>query len=153
MNQAEQMLIAGRDPRRVEELAIRAVRDDEWRLQRIRPFDWYNGEFKRRSQEELQAEYWRLWSIQVRCYRKANRLQQADQLLHTMEERARLLGNDSATAYWDAEASLARLAIEVNQKALATQKLTAMSQFLGKHPDPSRSAQLEQLRKLISQSE
>lgn len=153
MNQADEMLAAGGDPRRVEELAIQAVRDDEWRLQRIRPFDWYSSEFKRRNQEQLQAEYWRLWSIQVRCYRKTHRLQQADQLLRTMEERARLLGNDSAPAYWEAEASLARLAIELNQKLLATEKLSAMSQFLGKHPDPSRSAQLEQLRKLISQSE
>jgi hypothetical protein len=83
MNQAEQMLADGGDPRRLEELAMQAVRDDEWRLQRIRPFDWYSGEFKRRNQEELQAEYWRLWSIQVRCYRKTNRLQQADQLLGT----------------------------------------------------------------------
>jgi hypothetical protein len=89
----------------------------------------------------------------VRCYRKTNRVGQADQLLRAMEERAALLRNDSAPTYWEAEASLARLAIEANQRRLATQKLTALDQFLGSHPDPGRSAQLEELRKLINRTE
>jgi hypothetical protein len=75
MDQAEHMLAGNEDPRHIEELAIQAIREDEWRLQRIRPFDWYTVDFKRQKQEELQTEYWRLWALQVRCYRKANRVE------------------------------------------------------------------------------
>ena len=54
-------------------MAEQGIRDDEWRLQRIRPFDWYTVDYKRQTQRELQAKYWRLWSIEVRCYRRAGR--------------------------------------------------------------------------------
>jgi len=37
---------------------------------------------------------------------------------------------------------------EGNQKELATQKLKSMQDFLAVHPDPRRSAQLEDLQKL-----
>jgi hypothetical protein len=62
--------------------------------------DWYSVDFKRRNQEVLQSEYWRFWTIQARCYRKTIRLEQADQLLRTMEERAALRRNHSAPTYW-----------------------------------------------------
>ena len=72
-------------------MALEGLRADEWRLQRIRPVDWYSVEYKRQSQRELRAEYWRVWSLQVRCYRKANRLKEAADLLGVMEQRATLL--------------------------------------------------------------
>src|SRR5262245_44173220 len=49
MNQAEEALVTNDDQHHAEELAIQAVREDEWRLQRIRPFDWYSVDFKRRN--------------------------------------------------------------------------------------------------------
>jgi hypothetical protein len=46
-------------------------------------------------------------------------------------------------------ATLVRLYGEGNQKDSATQKLDSMQQFLAQHPDPGRTAQLEDLRKLV----
>ena len=66
-----------------------------------------------------------------------------------MEQRAALLQNDSGPAYWDALAILVRLYEEGNQKQSAAEKLDAMQEFLTKHPDPQRTAELENLRKLI----
>ena len=67
VDQAERLLAQHGDPDRIAALAQQGIRDDEWRLQRIRPFDWYSVEFKRQAQRELQAKYWRVWSLQVRC--------------------------------------------------------------------------------------
>ena len=70
-----------------------------------------------------------------------------------MDQRAASLHRDSDLVYsdmvyWDALATLVRLYAEGNQKDLATRKLASMQEFLAKHPDPSRAAQLEELRKL-----
>ena len=65
-----------------------------------------------------------------------------------MDQRAALLHSSSDPVYWDALATLARLYAEGNQKDLAAQKLNSMQEFLVAHPDPNRSAQLEDLRKL-----
>jgi pentatricopeptide repeat protein len=88
VDEAERLLGENGDPDRAAEMAMNGIRADEWRLQRIRPFDWYSAEFKRQSQRELQAKYWKAWSIQVRCYRKAGRHDKAAELLAQMEERA-----------------------------------------------------------------
>lgn len=94
LERAERLLAEGGDPDRVVEMATRAVRDDEWRFQRIRPFDWYTPDFKRQAQLELRAKYWRMWSLQVRCYRKAGRLEKAGELLELMDRHAAVLPPD-----------------------------------------------------------
>ena len=60
IDQAESLLAQNAAPGRIAPWQSRAVRDDEWRLQRIRPFDWYTVDYKRQAQRELQAKYWRL---------------------------------------------------------------------------------------------
>jgi hypothetical protein len=147
IDQAENLLAQNGDPDRIAAIAEQGVRDDEWRLQRIRPFDWYSVDYKRQAQRDLQAKYWRLWSLQVRCYRRASRPEKATALLAVMDQRATALHNSSDPTYWDALALLARLYEEGNQKDLATLKLKSMQDFLTAHPDPRRSAQLEDLQK------
>jgi len=148
IDQAETLLQQNGDPDRVAAMAEQGIRDDEWRLQRIRPFDWYSIDYKRQAQRELQAKYWRVWSVEVRCQRAAGRLQKATELIGVMEQRAASLQKQSDTGYWDALATLARLYEEGNQKDKAAQKLNSMQEFLTAHSDPSRTAQLAALRKL-----
>jgi hypothetical protein len=149
IDQAERLLAGNGDPDRVAEMALQGIRADEWRMQRIRPFDWYSADYKRQNQRQLQAEYWRVWSIQVRCYRKAHHPEKADALLAMMEEHAPPLGKDSAPSAWDASLLLAHLYVEGNQKQQAAQKLDSLQRFLAEHPDPRRASQLEELHKLI----
>jgi pentatricopeptide repeat protein len=85
VDQAESLLTQYADPIRVAAIAEQGVRDDEWRLQRIRPFDWYTVDYKRQAQRDLQAKYWRMWSIEVRCYRHAGQPEKAAELLAVME--------------------------------------------------------------------
>jgi hypothetical protein len=149
IDQAERVLAENGDPNRIAALALQGIRDDERRLQHIRPFDWYSVDFKRQSQRELQAKYWRLWSLQVRCYRRAGQTEKASDLLTSMDQRVAVLLMGSDPGYWDALATLARLYEEGNQKDLATLELGSMQQFLTAHPDPSRAAQLDDLRKRV----
>jgi hypothetical protein len=147
LDQAEGLLAQNADPDRVTAMAEQSVRDDEWRLQRIRPFDWYTVDYKRQVQRELQMKYWRLWSIEVRCYRRTGQLEKATVLLSVMDKRAALLRSNSDAVYWDAFATLAVLYEEGKQKEQATQKLKSMQDFLMTHPDTVRSAQLEELQR------
>jgi hypothetical protein len=147
VDEAERLLAQQGDPDRIAAMAAQGIRDDEWRLQRIRPFDWYSVDYKRRAQQELQVEYWRLWSIQVRCDRRAGRPEKAAELLSVMEQRAGSLRPDSDPVYWEALSALARLYEEGNQRDLAKQKLNAMQEYLAAHPDASHAAQLGELRK------
>jgi hypothetical protein len=148
LDQAESLLAQNDDPDRIIAIAEQGVRDDEWRLQRIRPYDWYSVDYKRQAQRELQARYWRLWSIEVRCHRRAGRQKKAAELLTEMDQRTTSLHSVSDPHHWDALATLARLYEEGNRKDMANQKLKSMQEFLSAHPDPSRSAQLEDLRTL-----
>lgn len=150
IDQAENLLAQNADPGRISAMAEQGIRDDEWRLQRIRPFDWYAVGYKRQAQRGLQANYWRLWSIEVRCYRRAGRQEQAAELLAAMDQRAALLHSTSDPVYWDALAALVRLYQEGNRKNMATKKLRSMEDFLAAHPDPRLSAQLENLQKLVN---
>lgn len=117
IERAEHELAQNGDPEAVAKMALEGLRADEWRLQRIRPHDWYSVEDKRQSQRELQSEYWRVWSLQVRCYRKANQAEKAAELLRLMEQRASLLRARSDPGYSDALAILARLHAEGGQDA------------------------------------
>jgi len=149
VDQAERLLAQHGDPDRIAALALQGIRADEWRLQRIRPFDWYSVELKRQAQRELQAKYWRVWSLQVRSERLAGRPQKAAELLAVMEQRTASPRSASDPLYWDALTTLVHLYREGSQKDLAIRKLSLMQDFLAAHPDPARVAQLEELRKLV----
>ncbi len=146
---AERLLSEDGDADRVMVLANQGIRDDEWRLQRIRPFDWFSVEEKRQAQRELLATYWRFWSLQVRCHRKAGRSDQANQVLAQMERRAGTLYKSQESASWDALAILARLYAEGGQKELAAQKIEGMRQLLAQVKDADRATQLARLEKEI----
>ena len=122
VDQAERLLVGNGDPDRVMNMAHQGVRDDEWRLQRIRPFDWYSVEYKRQSQRDLQAKYWKMWSIEVRCDRRAGRPKKAAELLSLMDQRTELLASHSDPIYWDALGALVVLYEEGSQKESATRK-------------------------------
>jgi len=47
VDQAESLLAQNGDPGSIAAIAEQGIRDDEWRLQRIRPFDWYTVDYKR----------------------------------------------------------------------------------------------------------
>lgn len=87
MEAAERLFGDSKDLERVEAMALQAIRDDEWRLQRMRPFDWFSVEEKRDAQRALSSAYWRLWGLQVRCHLEAGRVDQARQLLAQMKRR------------------------------------------------------------------
>ncbi len=150
LDQADRLLAGNGNPAQVEAMALQGIRDDEWRLQRIRPFDWYSVTYKRQAQTDLQARYWRAWSVQVRCDRRAGHPEKAAALLAQMDQRATALEGHTDPIYWDALATLARLYEEGNQSDSANRKLDSMRQFLALHPDPQRTAELEDLRKLIA---
>ena len=144
LDQAERLLSETRDTDRVIAMTVQALKDDEWRTQRVRPFDWYSVDYKRENLRKLRAEYWRAWSIQVRCYRKAGLPDQASELLAQMDQRAMRLQKDPA--YWDVLETLARLYLEGKQIEHANQKLNQMEQFLALNPDSNRKARLAALR-------
>jgi hypothetical protein len=152
IDQAEHSLQANGAPDSIMAMAQQGIRDDEWRLQRIRPFDWYSVDYKRQAQRELQARYWQMWSIQVRCERRAGRQEKAAALLAAMDQRAQTLEREANPTYWTAVTTIVRLYEEGNQKQSATQMLDSMEQFLAKHPDSQRSSQLEELRKMAGQN-
>ncbi len=151
VDQAERLLEQNGDPGHVTAMAQQGIRDDEWRLQRIRPFDWYSVEYKRESQRDLQEKYWKVWSIDVRCDRRAGHPERAAEVLAAMGQRAESLARHSDPAYWDAVATLVSLYEEGNQRDAATRELDSMQRFLIRHPDPQRTAQLEELRKRLAE--
>ncbi|MBZ5618174.1 MAG: hypothetical protein LAQ69_05465 [Acidobacteriia bacterium] len=147
--QAEKLLAANGDPDRIIRMTGQALEDEEWRSQRIRPFDWYTAEYKREVLQEMRARYWQTWSIQVRCHRKAGSPEKAAELLELMEQSAPALRKQPGPAYWNALDMLARLYAEGNQIGQAVQKLNQMRQYLEDHPDPQRAQALQQLRNAI----
>jgi pentatricopeptide repeat protein len=147
---AERLLASDGSADRVLALASQGIRDEEWRLQRMRPFDWYSTEDKRQAQRELLTKYWRVWNIQVRCYRKAGRPDQASQLLTQMERRAGTLNKSREPAHWGALTILARLYAEGTQTESATRTIERLRQLLAEQPDPHHAAQLEQLQRELA---
>lgn len=152
VDQAERLLAQGVDPNHITALAEQGIREDEWRLQRIRPFDWYSAGYKRQVQRDLQSKYWKVWAVQVRCYRRAGQPEKAAALLADMERRRASLRGDSGPVYWDALVTLAFLYEDGNQKEQVIQNLDSMQEFLSRNPNPSRFAQLEDLRKQVESS-
>ena len=121
VDQAEAQLAGHGEPERILAMAQQGIRDDEWRLQRIRPFDWYTVEFKRQSQVELQEKYWKMWSVEVQCTVEG-RQDKAAELLTVMDQRADLLARHSDPLYWNVRTTLARLYEEGKQKDLAAKE-------------------------------
>jgi hypothetical protein len=115
LDEAAELLANHGDAGQVARLAEQAVRDDEWRLQRIRPLDWYSVEFKRQAQRELETSYWRMWEIEVRCAWKNGQLEKAKHLLTQMEQRAATIGMESGPLRETAMATLARLHADERQ--------------------------------------
>jgi len=150
IDQAEKMLANHGDPVAALEIANQGIRVDEWRLQRVRPFDWYSPDFKRQIQQELQQQYWRFWAIQVRCDRLSGHTEKAAAEVRLMEERAARVSTQLAPVYWEAQSSLARVYIEQGAWAQAEARINTLSQFLSEHPDAERSARLDNLRRLMS---
>ncbi|HEY6328844.1 MAG TPA: hypothetical protein VI756_05870 [Blastocatellia bacterium] len=152
LDEAEHLLSKNGDPDRIISMATDAVRADEWRLQRIRPFDWYTVAYKRQAYQDIRQAYWRAWVLQARCYRKAGRLTEADAAFGRLEGAVQGLRNQKAPVniYWDAIAALAQLYAECKQGEKAVAKLDQMQQFLVEHPDPDRAAALDRLRKSLS---
>jgi len=149
LDQAEQLMTRNGDATQAIALALQGIRADEWRLQRVRPFDWYSVDYKRQLTTELQGNYWRLWSIQVRGYRKNGDAQKADATLAMMEQRAGHMRRDSELVQWQALAALVRLYAEGNEKNRAAQKLDALRHLMALNSDASRASQFEDLRRLV----
>jgi hypothetical protein len=149
LEQAGRLWRENGDPDRVADLARQGLNEDEWRLQRIRPFDWYSLEFKIQNQRQLQAEYWSVWSLEVQCDWQAGRRERARSLVAAMEQRAAQLGRDAGNSDWDALLILGRLYAETDQGEQAAEKVAAMRNLVRERPDPARVAQIDELSKLI----
>jgi hypothetical protein len=148
LDQAEHILGKGNASQAMR-LAQQGIQDEEWRLQRARPFDWYSVDYKRHLQRDVQVEYWRLWSIQVGCYRKLGQEEKAAQTLAMMEQRAAQFRKSADPVYWEALVTLARLYAEENEKERASEKLASLQQLLASRPDAAHASQFEDLRRLI----
>ena len=109
IHQAERSLAAGGEPNAILAMTIQGLKEFEWRSQRIRAFDWFTLDYKREDARELRLHYWAAWAIQVRCYRKLNQTERAEQLLRMMNHRAAILANTSGPEYRTAIETLARL--------------------------------------------
>ena len=155
IERAEKLLLQDGEPAGVAAMALEGLQADEWRLHvHIRPLDWYSVEYKRQSQRELHAEYWRVWSLQVRCYRKAGRLKEAARVLlpprhGATRDAGRQFRSQLLGCFGHAGPSVYA---EAGQKTQAAQKLDDLQQFMARHPDNSQAAQLDDLRQLIAAS-
>jgi len=98
LDRAERLFRENGDAEQIVQMAAAAIRADEWRLQRIRAFDWYPPQLKRQSLREMQAEYWRFWEIEVHCFRSKGQLQKAEELLDSMQQRAATLADPERLA-------------------------------------------------------
>jgi hypothetical protein len=125
IGQAERSFAEGADAERVLAMTIQGLKELEWRSQRIRAFDWFTLDYKRQDARQLRVHYWEAWSVQVRCYRKANNLEKAEQLLWAMKRRAALLVNTPGPEYRMALDTLARLDAEAQASAENPAKIKA----------------------------
>jgi tetratricopeptide (TPR) repeat protein len=150
LGRAEQLLADGGSPDRAVSLATQALRDDEWRLYRIRFFDWFSPELKRDALPEMQNEYLRAWAVQVRAFRKLSRLDSAAGLLSQVERAVAGMSKGPDSSYWDGLYILANLYLEGKQADRAAQTLDQMQQLLGAHPNDDRASTLSRLRQMVA---
>jgi tetratricopeptide (TPR) repeat protein len=74
-------------PARVPALFQEAMTKYNWRLQRMRPYDWYSVEEKKEAGREVQQAYWTGWGVLYEAYRKGGQTEKAAAQLADMEER------------------------------------------------------------------
>jgi hypothetical protein len=152
IEEAARLLDQNGETDRVVAMTIQGLKEFEWRSQRIRAFDWYSRDYKLQDARDLRARYWQAWPVQVRAYRKAGRVEEANTVLASMDLRAKALRNQPGSAYWDALEALAQLYAEGHQTERAEGKIKELQQLLGETPDPDqrtlRIGRLERLRKL-----
>lgn len=150
LDQAESLNTQHGDPDRILALTTEGISQEECRWQHIHPRDWYRAEEKRKTLQGLRASYWKAWTIQVRCDRRAGQSEKADRLLARMDYSSESFRADPGPQYWAALVTLVQLHAERNQRAQATLKLDLMSAYLAAEPDLARDAQLKSLRALIA---
>jgi len=141
-------LIGRDDPEdRVAELVYRALLQDEWRLQRIRPFDWYTVERKKQAAREAQARQWKGWTLLVRHYRAIRQDSKAQALLLEMQDRFRRIhGDREPDLFWSAATALLELCAEGRQPDTAREMLKQIEKSPAAKAGHKRSAQLAKLK-------
>jgi hypothetical protein len=146
-SQAEALLKQAGSDERVPELVYRALEQDEWRQQRIRPFDWYATSYKKALSEEVQMEYWKGWALVVQHFWKTDQTEKADQLLAEMQDRlSRLERNPASPVYWAGATTMVSLYGQAKQPVKVRQTLKVMQTSLKAKPDGKRAAQLGRLK-------
>jgi pentatricopeptide repeat protein len=146
-SQAEALLKQLRSDERVPELVYQALSQDEWRLQRIRPYDWYTVSFKKEAGRALQIEYWNGWRMIVQHFWKTEQTAKADQLLDEMQGRlAHLEREPTSEVYWAGATTLVNLYAQAKQTAKAREILAKMQSSLKAKPDAKRAAELARLK-------
>ncbi|HXN56389.1 MAG TPA: hypothetical protein VN874_08985 [Myxococcales bacterium] len=135
------------DPDGVRHQVERALQQDEWRSQRMRPFDWYTVADKKQAVQELQAEYWAGWRILVQHYRRIGKPDEANQLLSEMQQRLSLLQDDpSSRLFWPAAAILLELYSQGRQPEKIRETLAQIEASRGAGPDRKGMGKLSQLK-------
>jgi hypothetical protein len=147
---AERLNTQHGDPDRILALTTEGISQEECRWQHIHPRDWYSPEEKRKTLQDLRASYWKAWTIQVRCCRRAGQSEKADNLLARMDSSSESFRTDPGPQYWASLATLVQLYAEQNQRDQAALKLDLMSAYLAANPDRIRDAQLMALKALIT---
>ena len=146
-SKAEQLLGQDESKERVVELVYQALQRDAWRLQRIRPFDWYTVEEKKQVAREGQLRQWSAWGLLVRHYRNTEQQDKASPLLEEMQGRLDRIQTDrDPDLFWAAGVTLTTLYLEGNQLDSARETLKRMETVLVKQPNRKRSAELARLK-------
>ena len=144
---AESLLKRSKSDPSVPQLLDRALQEDEWRNQRVRPYDWYSPAFKQQIKLEMQLENWSAWGMLVQHYRKTKQPDRANQLLDEMEGRlARLGSKRDWDVYWTGSVTVFKLHSEAGQLAKARDLLARLRDSLKTNPDAKRAAELSQLK-------
>ena len=122
LERAEESFHGGGDARQAIAMAAESLTEDEWRGQRMRAFDWYGADEKRRNRSEMRAEYWRAWVLEVRCYRKLGQYKKAKAMLADMDARVAAMPMGHGEGRENALASLAELYTESGETEKARRK-------------------------------
>lgn len=131
----------------VPELVYQAMQRDAWRLQRMRPFDWYTVEEKGQAAREGQLRQWKAWSLLMRYYRSVEDPDKASQLLGEMKSRMDYVSPERDPGlFWAAATTLTALYLEGSQLDSARELLNRMETVLVKQPDRKRSAEIARLK-------
>ena len=143
--------LGAREEESIPSLVQQALLQDEWWALRVRLFDWYGPKTQRRALHDLQAEYWRAWSVLVRHFRRTGDAAQADRLLADMEERLlRLQRSRKATTFPLAARTVLGLYAEANQSGSLRAALARLHRSLDERPDARRATELAQVQAAVA---